>query len=43
MTEDTKESLAAEIADHLKHTFGLSVSEAAVIDKGWLLLWIFTE
>ncbi|MFB5760221.1 phosphotransferase enzyme family protein [Paenibacillus medicaginis] len=36
MTEDTKESLAAEIAAHLKHTFGLSVSEAAVIDKGWL-------
>lgn len=36
MPEDTKESLAAEVAAHLKHTFGLSVSEAPVIDKGWL-------
>ncbi|MBW7461147.1 aminoglycoside phosphotransferase family protein, partial [Paenibacillus sepulcri] len=36
MTQDVEENWAAEIAVHLKNRFGLSVREAAPIDKGWL-------
>lgn len=38
LTNETKESWAAEIADDLKMRFGLRVNEAIPIDKGWLNL-----
>lgn len=36
MTNEMKERWAAEIADHLKDRFELSVSKVVPIDKGWL-------
>jgi homoserine kinase type II len=36
MTKEVKELWAAEIADHIKNRFGLSVVEVVPIDKGWL-------
>jgi homoserine kinase type II len=36
MDEEAKERWAAEIAEHLKELFGISVREAVPIDKGWL-------
>lgn len=36
MIQDQKESWAAEIAEHLKDRFGISVREVVLVEQGWL-------